>query len=155
MLAISDGTEVSAPAVVLATGVTYRTLPLPQLAALAGAGVFYGASRWEAAALAGEDVYIVGGANSAGQAAMYFSRYARKVVMLVRGDSLTKGMSQYLIYQIGQTPTIEVRTNASVAAARGDEKLRELDVRDNLTGAVETVPASSLFILIGAQTRTT
>src|SRR6202035_5442441 len=102
----------------------------------------------------GEDVYIVGGANSAGQAAMYFARYARRVTLLVRGDSLQKGMSQYLVDQICSTANIEVRFQTSVAEARGEESLQELVLRGGEAGALETVPAGSLFILIGAQPRT-
>ena len=151
---LADGGEVSCHALLVATGVSYRKLDVPGVEALTGAGIYYGAAMTEALSCRDEDVFIVGGANSAGQAAMYFARYARKVVMLVRGDSLAKGMSQYLVDQICKTPTIEVRYNASVAAARGDEKLREIDVRDGISGTVETFAASSLFILIGAQPRT-
>ncbi|HEY2738659.1 MAG TPA: NAD(P)/FAD-dependent oxidoreductase, partial [Thermoanaerobaculia bacterium] len=154
IVSLADGGEVSCHALLVATGVSYRKLDVPGVEALTGAGIYYGAAMTEALSCRDEDVFIVGGANSAGQAAMYFARYARKVVMLVRGDSLAKGMSQYLVDQICKTPTIEVRYHASVAAARGDEKLREIDVRDATSGAVETFLASSLFILIGAQPRT-
>jgi thioredoxin reductase (NADPH) len=153
-IAISDGTEVAAPAIVLATGVTYRTLPLPQLAALAGAGVFYGASRWEAAALAGEDVYIVGAANSAGQAAIHLAKHANRVTMLCRGRDLSATMSQYLRAQILGTPNIEVRLRHEVVGGGGDARLERLEIRNNESGEVEAVPAAALFILAGAEPRT-
>jgi thioredoxin reductase (NADPH) len=151
---ISDGTEVTATAVVLATGVTYRTLPLPELAALAGAGVFYGASRWEATALMGEDVYIVGAGNSAGQAAIHLAKHARLVTMLCRGRDLAVTMSQYLRDQILGTPNIEVRLRHEVVGGGGDARLERLDLRNNETGDVTTVPAAALFILAGAEPRT-
>jgi thioredoxin reductase (NADPH) len=152
---ISDGTEVVARAVVLATGVTYRTLPMPELAALAGAGVFYGASRWEATALAGEDVYIVGAGNSAGQAAIHLAKHARRVTMLCRGNDLSSTMSQYLRAQILSTPNIDVRLRHEVAGGGGDARLERLEIRNNESSEVTTVPAAALFILAGAEPRTT
>src|SRR3954447_4865819 len=128
---ISDGTEVSARAVVLATGVTYRRLRVPELAELAGAGVFYGASRWEAAALAGEDVYIVGAGNSAGQAAIHLAKHARLVTMLCRGRDLSATMSSYLRDQINSTANIEVRLRHEVVGGGGTTRLEELAIRDN------------------------
>lgn len=151
---ISDGSEIAASAVVLATGVTYRTLPMPELAALAGAGVFYGASRWEAAALAGEDVYIVGAGNSAGQAAIHLAKHARNVTMLCRGSDLSSTMSQYLRDQILGTANIDVRLRHEVVGGGGDARLERLDVRSNESGEVATVPAAALFILAGAEPRT-
>jgi thioredoxin reductase (NADPH) len=151
---VGDGTEVAASAVVLATGVTYRTLPMPELAALAGAGVFYGASRWEAAALAGEDVFIVGAGNSAGQAAIHLAKHARLVTMLCRGADLSSTMSSYLRDQILGTPNIEVRLRHEVVGGGGDRRLEQLDIRNNESGEVATTKAAALFILAGAEPRT-
>src|SRR3954451_3520872 len=151
---IGDGSEVAATAVVLATGVTYRTLPIPELAALAGAGVFYGASRWEVAALAGEDVYIVGAGNSAGQAAIHLAKHANLVTMLCRGSDLSSTMSQYLRDQILGTGNIEVRLRHEVVGGGGDQRLERLQIRNNETGDVGEVPAAALFILAGAEPRT-
>jgi thioredoxin reductase (NADPH) len=151
---ISDGTEIAAHAVVLATGVTYRTLPVPELAALSGAGVFYGASRWEATALAGEDVYIVGAGNSAGQAAIHLAKHARAVTMLCRGADLSATMSSYLRDQIRTTPNIAVRLRHEVVGGGGGARLERLDIRDNESRRVSTLPAAALFILAGAEPRT-
>ncbi|HEY3568326.1 MAG TPA: NAD(P)/FAD-dependent oxidoreductase, partial [Thermoanaerobaculia bacterium] len=131
-----------------------RKLDVPGIERLTGAGVYYGAAMTEAMSCRDEDVYIVGGANSAGQAAMYFARYARRVIMLVRGDSLNKAMSQYLIDQINATPNIEVRTHVNVAAVHGEEHLESIDIKNADTGEVTNHPARSLFIFIGAQPRT-
>jgi thioredoxin reductase (NADPH) len=151
---VGDGTEVLASAVVLATGVTYRTLPIPELAALAGAGVFYGASRWEAAALADDDVYIVGAGNSAGQAAIHLAKHARMVTMLCRGANLSATMSHYLRDQINGTANIEVRLRHEVVGGGGHQRLERLEIRDNESGDVADVPAAALFILAGAEPRT-
>src|SRR3954470_23813558 len=151
---ISDGTEVYASAVVLATGVTYRRLRVPELAELAGAGVFYGASRWEAAALAGEDVYIVGAGNSAGQAAIHLAKHAHLVTMLCRGANLSSTMSSYLRDQILGTPNIEVHLRHEVVGGGGDQRLERLQIRNNETGDVGEVPAAALFIMAGAEPRT-
>ncbi len=121
---------------------------------LQGAGVYYGAGIVEARSCKDEDVYIVGGANSAGQAAMHFSSYARRVVMLVRGESLAATMSRYLIDHIEQTPNIEVQTGASVVEVHGDARLEAISIKCHATGAVDRVKASSLFIFIGAEPRT-
>jgi len=150
----ADGSTIHAHAVVLATGVTYRELTAPGLTELAGRGVFYGSALTEAAGCAGSDVYIVGGANSAGQAAVYFSRHARSVTMLVRGPSLQASMSQYLIEQIEGIPEITVRTCAEVVEATGGEHLEKLTLRDRNTGETETVDAGYLFVFIGASPRT-
>jgi thioredoxin reductase (NADPH) len=154
MIRLTDGSSIGAKALLIATGVSYRQLDAPGMARLAGAGVYYGAAMTEAIACRGQDVYIVGGANSAGQAAMYFSRYANRVVMLVRGDSLAKSMSQYLIDQIGATANIVVRTHTTVAEAHGETSLQAITVAETQTGATEQLPASALFIFIGAQPRT-
>ena len=149
-----DGTEIAGHTVILATGVSYRMLEAPGLSELSGRGVFYGAATTEGPACRSQDVYIVGGANSAGQAAMYFARYAERVVLLVRGKSLDSSMSRYLIDQIERVPNIEVRTCTEVVEGTGGEHLELLTLRNNLTGETETVPASWLFVFIGAAPRT-
>jgi thioredoxin reductase (NADPH) len=154
VLTFDDGSEIAAHAVVLATGVSYRTLDAPGLTELAGLGVYYGAATTEAPSCAGETVYVVGGANSAGQAAMNFSRYAQRVVMLVRGPSLQASMSQYLIEQIEAVEHIEVRTCTEVIAASGDEHLEKLTLRDRTSGDEQVVDAHWLFVFIGAEPRT-
>jgi thioredoxin reductase (NADPH) len=150
----ADGSAIHAHAVVLATGVSYRELQAPGVPELTGRGVFYGSTLTEAAGCAGQDVYIVGGANSAGQAAVYFARHARSVTMLVRGPSLVSSMSHYLIEQIGDIPEITVRTCCEVAGAEGGEHLEKLTLRDRTTGETETLDASYLFVFIGATPRT-
>ncbi|MBE9111008.1 FAD-dependent oxidoreductase [Nodosilinea sp. LEGE 07298] len=150
LLTLSDGSEISTQAVILALGVSWRRLDTPGLEQFTGAGVYYGAAQTEALACEGEDVYLIGGANSAGQAAMNFAKYARSVTMLVRGDSLTKSMSQYLIEQIATMPNIKVQTHTSVIEAKGGTQLEALVLQNAVTGATETVPAQSLFIFIGA-----
>jgi thioredoxin reductase (NADPH) len=147
---LSDGAELGAKSLLIATGVTYRKLDVPGMERLQGAGVYYGAAMTEAAACQNEDVYVVGGANSAGQAAMFFSKYARQVVMLVRGNSLAAGMSQYLIEQIKQTPNIHVELNSQVTEVLGGERLEELAILCSTSGETQRVPAASLFIFIGA-----
>ncbi len=151
---LGDGGEISCHALILGLGVSWRRLNVPGLERLTGAGVYYGAAQTEALSCQGEDVYIIGGANSAGQAAMYFSKYARKVTMLVRGDSLAKSMSQYLIEQIAETPNIEVQVHSSVIEAKGETSLEAIAIANAVTGETQTVPATSLFIFIGAQPRT-
>lgn len=149
-----DGNEINCHALLVATGVAWRRLNVPGVEALTGAGVYYGAAQTEALACQGEEVYLIGGANSAGQAAMYFSKYARQVIMLVRGDSLTKSMSQYLIEQIEAVENITVRLNSSVVEAKGETSLEAITIADSSTGEKETVPATSLFIFIGALPQT-
>ncbi len=151
---LADGSEISCHVLLVATGVSYRRLDVPGMDKLYGAGVYYGAAQTEAIACGGEDVYIVGGANSAGQAAMYFSKYAGRVIMLVRGESLTKSMSQYLINQIEATENIEVRAYSQVVEVKGETHLECLTIQDVRTGSTETVNAMSLFIFIGASPRT-
>lgn len=153
-LRLSDGSEVTASTVVLATGVSYRRLDVPSLDALTGAGVYYGAATSEGPALAGGRAYVVGGGNSAGQAAVHLARYAERVTILIRGESLAKSMSQYLLEVIDATPSIEVRTGAQVVDGSGDGRLSELTLRDVPTEATETVPADALFVMIGARPRT-
>jgi len=151
---LRDGTEVGARAVVIATGVSYRRLDVPGIEALTGAGVYYGAGMTEGQSVRGEDVYIVGGANSAGQAAVYFADYARTVYMLVRGESLSVTMSHYLVERLQATENICIRTCTQVTGAMGNEHLEALILTDISTGQVETVPANSLFIFIGARPHT-
>ncbi|MEV6010457.1 FAD-dependent oxidoreductase [Streptomyces sp. NPDC051976] len=146
----SDGTDVSAHTVILATGVSYRQLDAPGVAELTGRGVFYGSALTEAAGCAGQDVYIVGGANSAGQAAVYLARGAKSVTILVRGSSLTASMSHYLIQQVEGTPAITVRTCTEVVEAHGEDHLEKITLRDTTTGATEVVDAQWLFVFIGA-----
>ena len=154
VIALADGTEVRSRAVVIATGVSYRRLGIPALDALIGAGVFYGAATTEAAAMKGEDVFVVGGANSAGQAAVHLARYAARVTLLVRGPSLTESMSEYLIKEIAGTPNIAVRHNTVVTGGGGTGRLENLMLQDRLSGTTETVPAVAVFVLIGAEPRT-
>jgi thioredoxin reductase (NADPH) len=153
-LTLSDGTEATATAVVLATGISYRRLAIPELEDLVGTGVFYGASVSEARAHAGENVYVVGGGNSAGQAAVHLSRYADRVTVLVRRGSLAETMSSYLIGEIEASENIHVRPCTEVAGGSGDGALEAITLRDSTSGRTETVPASALFILIGAQPHT-
>jgi thioredoxin reductase (NADPH) len=151
---LSEGGQVTARAVVLATGVSYRQLDAPGIAGLVGAGVFYGSALSEAPAVKDQDVFIVGAGNSAGQTAIYLARSARSVTLLVRGDSLAKSMSDYLITEIEGTPRAHVRLHTEVAAARGDHRLTELVLRDRATGRDDTVSAAALFVMIGATPHT-
>ena len=154
VVCFDDGTELAAHAIILATGVSYRTLEAPGIAELTGRGVYYGSAMTQGPSCEGEDVYVVGGANSAGQAAVFFSRYARTVTVLVRGASLRNSMSHYLIKQLEGIDNIIVRTGTVVGAAHGTEHLEQLTLCDRSSGQGETVPAASLFIFIGAAPRT-
>jgi thioredoxin reductase (NADPH) len=154
IVTLADGSELSGKTVLITTGVSYRTLNVPGVTELTGAGIYYGAGMTEALSSKGEDVYIIGGANSAGQAAVYFARYARQVTMLVRGDSLTATMSHYLIERLKQTPNILVETSVEVAEACGTSRLESLVLQHAKTRDRRTVPAQSLFILIGASPHT-
>lgn len=153
-LKLADGEELSCHALLVATGVQWRKLDAPGIERLTGAGIYYGAAITEAISTKDEDVYIVGGANSAGQAAMYFSRYARRVVMLVRGSSLSTSMSQYLINQLKATPNIQIEFNMSVVEAHGDDHLEAISIHCATTKETSRVPTSSLFIMIGAAPNT-
>jgi thioredoxin reductase (NADPH) len=146
---LSDGVELQCYAVVIATGVSVRTLDVPGAAALTGAGVYYGAALTEAAHYRGQHVLVVGGANSAGQGAMFFSRYASKVTMLVRGASLEASMSQYLIDQIKATPNIEVLLQTRVKQVTGKDRLETVTVEDG-TSSCREVAAPALFVFIGS-----
>ena len=150
----ADGSAVGAHTVILAMGVAYRQLACPGADRLTGCGVYYGSALTEAANCAGQDVYIVGGANSAGQAAVYLARSARSVTLLVRGRSLEASMSYYLIQQLGAIDNIRVRTCTEVVETHGDDHLEKLTVRDNVTGETETVEGGYLFVFIGAAPRT-
>jgi thioredoxin reductase (NADPH) len=145
-----DGSAVDAHAVILATGVTYRQLTAPGVPDFTGRGVYYGSALTEAAGCAGQDIYIVGGANSAGQAAVYMSKGCRSVSILVRAPSLTKSMSHYLIEQVQSIPAIKVRTCTEVVAAHGSDHLEQLTLRDSNSGETRTVDAQYLFVFIGA-----
>ncbi len=149
-----DDTAVTSLAVVLATGVSYTRLTAPGVDAFAGRGVYYGAAAHEAINCKGQTVYVVGAANSAGQAALFFARYADRVVMLVRGTDLRRSMSEYLVGRIEAAETIEVRTCTEIAAGSGGEHLEELVLRDSVTGDTETVEASWVFVFIGASPHT-
>jgi thioredoxin reductase (NADPH) len=150
----ADGSEVVAHAVLLATGISYRKLGVPGADALTGRGVFYGSAATEAPTCAGEDVYVVGGANSAGQAAVFLAKHARRVTLLVRADTLETSMSYYLIRQIDEIPNIEVRVTTEVIGVHGDDHLEEITLCNNRGGAQETVHAGYLFVFIGAEPRT-
>jgi thioredoxin reductase (NADPH) len=146
----ADAVSLSAHAVLLTTGVAYRRIGIPDVERFTGSGVYYGAAMTEALNCAGDDVYIVGGANSAGQAAVYFARSARSVTLIVRGEGLEKSMSRYLIDQISEIPNIVVRTRTEIVGADGDDHLERLRLADRAADTEEEVKASWLFVLIGA-----
>jgi thioredoxin reductase (NADPH) len=154
VVVLSSGDEVRARAVVLANGVSYRRLEVAAAERLTGAGVFYGASVSEARGMTGQDVVVVGGGNSAGQAAMYLSRYAASVTIAVRTDTLATSMSQYLIDELEAAANVSVRYNTEVVDAHGERHLEALTLRDRTTAEEERVPAAGLFLLIGATPRT-
>jgi len=154
VVSFGDGTEVAAHAVIIATGVSYRDLDAPGVTRLCGRGVYYGSAATEAVACADHDVFIVGGANSAGQAASFFSRYAKSVTLVVRGDSLERSMSHYLIEQLQALDNVSVRLGTVVDEAHGDKHLDCLTLRHLRSAATEQVQTSHLFIFIGAQPRT-
>jgi thioredoxin reductase (NADPH) len=154
IVTLADGTEISCYALIVTTGVSYRKLDVPGADALTGRGVYYGAAQTEAFSCRDEDVHIVGGANSAGQAAMFFSGRARKVSLLCRSDDLRKSMSDYLVKQIEARDNIEVLVNSSVVGVAGDGHLEWISIANSETGEVETAPANSLFIFIGAAPKT-
>ena len=153
-LTLSDGAEVTSRAVVLATGVSYRRLGVRRLEELVGMGVFYGAAVSEAQAMKDEEVFVVGGANSAGQAAIHLSEYASRVTLLVRGRSLSTSMSDYLIKEIEAARNIQVRFGTQVVGGGGEGRLDHLVLKDLASGLTESVPAAALFVLIGAEPRT-
>jgi thioredoxin reductase (NADPH) len=151
---LSSGQELVGHSVVIASGVQWRRLEIPGMDRLIGAGVYYGAAITEALSCANEDVYIVGGANSAGQAAVYFSQYARSVTMLVRGDSLSRTMSHYLSERVQTIPNIKVEPHTEVVALQGEDRLTGLTIRRHDTKSEEHREATALFIFIGAEPRT-
>jgi thioredoxin reductase (NADPH) len=150
---LSGGGSLSASSVLVASGVSYRQLEVPGFAELTGQGVYYGAALTEARSCKEQHVVVIGGANSAGQAAVYFSQYARQVTMLVRGESLQKSMSQYLVEQVQALENVSVRTHSEAVAAEGDGQLRALRVRDG-AGAESTIEVDACFVFIGALPRT-
>src|SRR5215203_280443 len=151
---LSNGSEISCHALLIATGASYRELDVPGVGRLTGAGVYYGAAITEALACRGEDVFVVGAGNSAGQAAMYLSRYANSVTIVLRGRSLAKSMSRYLVSQIESHEKIMLLTHSSIAEVKGDTRLEEIAISDAATEDTRTVPAFALFIFIGARPHT-
>jgi thioredoxin reductase (NADPH) len=147
---LRDGSEISCHALLIASGLSWKKLDIPGIERLQEAGVYYGAAMTEAQLCSGEDVYLIGGANSAGQAAVYFAQFARSVTMLLRGDSLEKGMSQYLIDQIREIPNIRVETQAEVVEVHGEGHLESITIANHATESIRTEPTSALFIFIGA-----
>ncbi len=154
VVTLDDASELRTGAVVVATGVSYRRMGIDRLEALVGRGVFYGSGTSEARAIQGERVYVVGGANSAGSAAMHLARYAAQVTLLVRGGSIEETMSDYLVREIANAENIDVRLNTEIVDVRGDHRLAGLSLRDRATDATEEVAAAAVFILIGAAPRT-
>ena len=153
-ITLSGGARVRTRSVLLATGASYRRLGIPALEELNGAGVFYGGPASEAATMADQDVYVLGGANSAGQTALYLSRYARRVTLVVRAQSLDAGMSHYLVREVQATPKLEVRLGTEIIGGGGDGWLEHLVLRDRADGGEETVDADGLFLMIGARPHT-
>jgi thioredoxin reductase (NADPH) len=154
VVASSDGGQVVARTVVIATGARYCRLGIPEVEALIGRGVFYGAGRSEAQAMRDRRVVVVGAGNSAGQAALHLAQYAAQVLLLVRGEALGQSMSEYLIQEIADKPNITIRFRTQVRGAHGTASLEELEVADGLSGRVTTERADALFILIGAEPHT-
>lgn len=154
VVTLTDGCEIRARAVIIAAGINYRRLAIPALERLIGMGVFYGATGIEAPAMADENVYVVGGANSAGQAAQHLARFAKHVTLVVRGESLEAGMSEYLVSQVRATANIDVRLQTCVVGGSGGERLETLTLENKATGQREQVPAAALFVMIGAEPRT-
>ena len=154
ILTLTDGTTIAAQALIVATGVSYRLLEVPGADRLTGAGLFYGAAITEALAVKDQDVFVVGGGNSAGQAALYLANYARSVTILVRGKGLAESMSRYLIERIETTPNLSLRTNASIKELHGEESLAAVSILDAGSGEVARVPARAVFVFIGAAPRT-
>jgi thioredoxin reductase (NADPH) len=150
LLTLGDGSQALSRTVVIATGVTYRRLVVPGLDEFLGAGVFYGAAVTEAAALEGQRAFVVGGANSAGQAAVHLARFASQITLLVRGPSLSTSMSAYLIHELQRASNISVWPNTTVTGVNGQGRLEAISVRDSATGREQTEPADGLFVLIGA-----
>ena len=153
-LRLSDGNTLTARTVVIATGATYRRLGVPALEDLQGRGVFYGAGVSEAPAMRGRRVFVIGGGNSAGQAALHLAKWAAHVTLLVRSQSLTDSMSDYLIREIGAVPNVDVTYGVQLADGSGTDHLESLVLEDTKTRMRRRVPADALFVLIGSQPRT-
>lgn len=154
VLHLSDGSTLSCNVLIIATGVSYRRLEAPGVDGLTGAGIYYGAAMTEGLSCENEDILVVGGANSAGQATMFFANHARNVTTLVRAASLREGMSSYLVDQIEGTPNVTVRTRTEVVEVKGDERLERVTVRDLDSGITEELSASAMFVFIGAEPHT-
>jgi thioredoxin reductase (NADPH) len=154
LVRLSDGSEIATRAVILATGVAWRRLGVPALEALNGAGVFYGAAGSEARAMRGEDVFVIGAGNSAGQAAVHLSAHAASVTIVTIDERLGAFMSDYLVQKVEATPNIAVVLHTEVVDGHGHGRLEGLTLRDRHSGATRTVPASAMFVLIGAEPRT-
>jgi thioredoxin reductase (NADPH) len=151
---LRDGTELRARAVVLATGIEWRRLGVPRLEALVGSGVFYGAAVSESRAMADRNVFIVGAGNSAGQAAQHLAKHARTVTLLVRGESLAKSMSTYLVRAVESTPNVIVRCHTEVVDGSGDGSLESITLTDRVNGTVTEVAADAMFIMTGGEPHT-
>jgi thioredoxin reductase (NADPH) len=154
IVTLADGRELAAHSVVIASGVQWRRLDVPGMDRLTGAGVYYGAATTEALSCQGEDVFVVGGANSAGQAAVHFAEFARSVTMLIRADSLSKSMSHYLVERIKEIPNIIVAPNTEVVEVGGEQQLRKIHIKHHDTQQIEEREARALFIFIGAEPHT-
>lgn len=154
ILTLSDGSKVAAQALIVATGVSYRLLDVPGAERLTGAGLFYGAAQTEAMGVKGQDVFVVGAGNSAGQAALHLARYASSVTLLVRGKSLADSMSKYLIERLEEAENVKVRTGAAIAELHGEESLEAVSIKDAESTVTERVPARAVFVFIGASPRT-
>jgi thioredoxin reductase (NADPH) len=151
---LTDGSKITARAVIVATGIAWRRLGIPRLEALVGSGVFYGAAGSDTQAMDGRDVFVVGGANSAGQTALHLARFARHVTLVVRGDSLARSMSEYLTAEIAATPNVLVRLHTEVTDGHGEQQLEALTLHDGLHDTTERVPAAALFVSIGGEPHT-
>ncbi len=149
IVGLADGTEISCKAVLLATGATFHALKMPGAAGLSGAGVYYGAAHTEARSYQGQEVFVIGGANSAGQAAMYLSRFASKVTLIVRSEQLSA--SQYLVDQLRQNERIEILLNTDMVEVHGEGKLEEIVVKNNQSGALQTLKGAAMFVFIGVR----
>jgi thioredoxin reductase (NADPH) len=154
VVTIDDGTELYSRAVLLAMGVSFRWLDIPGCAPLVGAGIYYGAATAEASACRGQDIYILGGGNSAGQAALLLAQFARKVIILALEDTIEETMSRYLVDRLRQMPNVEIRTNTTVVGADGRGRLEEITIQNVKTGQKERLPCDGLFVFIGATPRT-
>jgi thioredoxin reductase (NADPH) len=151
---LSDGSEISSQAVLIASGISYGSLQVPGIDRLTGAGVYYGAALTEAMTVREQDVFIIGGGNSAGQGAVYLAEFARRVTVLVRAKSLASTMSHYLIQQLEEIPNVHIRTGVKVLDAHGEDRLESLRIQDSAADREETVPAYAVFVFIGATART-